>query len=437
MYLIRWNACSALLLAGTIICSSAVFALDIEPGVGVGMEYTDNAALTPANEQSDLIAIGYVGARIEESSGPLQADVTTSLNHHHYTQNTFSNQNYFNLGATAGWEMVRDRLDWQLQNFFTQRSVNSVGSDTPDNTQNTNVFTFGLNTVFPLSDRQTFTLLPLYKNFYYEVQDTDNQRYELQANWFYQMYRLTSVGLDGGVSKIEYDSARIPDYTFTRIHGVVSGKRSHSEFDINFGYTYVDREQFDSGGGFTGDLTWLVNLTGHSQLRTFIASELTDSSQGSLNSSVNPENGDPSDQQISGDVLRNSIIALRYLRGDATLNLSLWGELRYQKYAEAPLDRETQTVGAEVNYPVTALLSSGIYGRYIRTKLTDVSRLDKEYAVGGNLSYQLSRKLRSVLDLRYRKKDSTQSGAEYNEMSAFLSLTYGFGQVSRSGGGGG
>lgn len=58
MYLIRWNACSALLLAGTIICSSAVFALDIEPGVGVGLQYTDNAALTADDEDSDWIAIG-------------------------------------------------------------------------------------------------------------------------------------------------------------------------------------------------------------------------------------------------------------------------------------------------------------------------------------------------------------------------------------------
>ena len=157
----HWNGCSATLLAGVMCFNSAVFALEIEPGVGVGLEYTDNAALSPVDEQSDLIATGYVGARIEESSGPLQADVTASLNHHNYTQNTFSNQNYFSLGATAGWEMVRDRLDWQLQNYFYQRPVNAVGSDTPDNTQNTNTFTFGLNTLFALSDRQTFTLLPL------------------------------------------------------------------------------------------------------------------------------------------------------------------------------------------------------------------------------------------------------------------------------------
>lgn len=439
MHRIFWVGYRAALLTGMIFFSFTAFALDIEPGVGAGLEYSDNAALTSDDEQSDWIAVGYVGASIEADSGPLQARATTSLNYQNYTENTFSDKYYFRLGATTGWEMIKDRVDWQLQNYFTQRLVNSVDPDTPDNILNTNVFTFGPTILFSPSGSQTLTLRPLYRNFYYEGREFDNQQYTLLANWFYQTYPLTGVGLDGGVTRAEYDDQRrFPNYTISNIHFVVSGKRARSEYSIRLGATNTNRDRVDDQTGVTGNLTWLVRLAGHSQVRTYIASEIRDSNRGLLNASVNPNNGDFSNEQISGDVLRNSIIRFKYEWRDATLNSSLWGELRDLDYQETPNDREVQAVGAELNYPVTALLSSGVYGRYNRTELTDISRTDKRYVVGGNISYQLSRKLRSVIDFQYRNRDSTQSDLEYSEMSVFASLVYGYGRVtrpSRAGGG--
>ena len=140
--------------------------------------------------------------------------------------------------------------------------------DTPDNTQDTNVFTFGPAIRWPLSRRQTLTFNPSYRNFYYEEQDTDNQQLSLTASWFYQMYRLTGVGLDGGVTRFDYDDEqRKPDYTTSNIHLVVAGRRARSEFDINLGATNIGRDEFESQNGFSGNLTWLLTLTGHSRLR--------------------------------------------------------------------------------------------------------------------------------------------------------------------------
>ena len=148
---------------------------------------------------------------------------------------------------------------------------------------------------------------------------------------------------------------------------------------------------------------------------------------------MNPDDGDFSNEQISGDVLRNSIIRLEYLRQDTTLNSRLWGDLRDLDYKESPDDREVQAAGAELNYSVTALLSSGLTLRYNRTKESDEDRTDHRYEVGGNLAYRLSPKLTSRLEHRYRLRDSTDDIDEYSEMSAFVSLVYGFGQVSRPG----
>jgi hypothetical protein len=438
MYRFQFKCFTRVVLGATLFSSLGAFALEFEPGVGAGLEYTDNAALTPDNEDSDLIAIGYLGARIEDDSGPLHGRATTSLSYNHYTENTFSDKYYFNLGANAGWRMIENRLEWQLQNYFTQQSINSLDANTPNNTQNTNAFSFGPNIYFPLSGPHAFTLRPLYRDFYYENSDTDNQQYALQAAWTYKMYRTLDVGLVGEVARVKYDDDQLyPNYTSKTLHLALSGRRVNSEYTLNLGATSIDRERSDNFEGFTGNLTWLINLTGRSSIRARVVSELTDTSTNLLNASARPENGDFSNEQISGDVLRNNTIRVAYAREGSTLNSDIWAEMRKLDYKESNQDRDTQTFGIDLDYKISKLLSSGIYGRYDRVKETDVDRTDKRYKVGGTLSYQLSRKLRSVLDLRYWKKDSTVATEEYTEVSALVSLVYGFGQVSRARRGGG
>ena len=87
-------------------------------------------------------------------------------------------------------------------------------------------------------------------------------------------------------------------------------------------------------------------------------------------------------------------------------------------------------VGANLDYRVTAALSTGILGSYTRTKETDDE--DKRYSITGTVGYQLTRKLRTNLDLSYQDQDGGL-GTEYSEFSTFVRLVYGFANVGRPG----
>ena len=117
---------------GLLAGSSVVSALEIEPGVGAGLLYTDNAALASDNEEDDLILVGYAGVDVNEDGGRFRVSATADVIHLKYTENSFSDQTYPSLRANAGWEQITDRLDWQVENFLTQQSVDSVGGRTPD-----------------------------------------------------------------------------------------------------------------------------------------------------------------------------------------------------------------------------------------------------------------------------------------------------------------
>ena len=81
--------------AGLFFFSPGVFAVLFEPGVGLGVEYTDNATLVNEDKVNDLITVGYVGARLSENEGALKYDATASSNNTSYTQDTFPDQRYF------------------------------------------------------------------------------------------------------------------------------------------------------------------------------------------------------------------------------------------------------------------------------------------------------------------------------------------------------
>ena len=425
-----------LVFAGLCLSCKMVVALEFQPGVGVGVEYTDNAALAPDNEVDDLIAIGYVGAILSEDEGPLTYDASTSFNNVGYTQDTFPDQHYFNLAGRADWEMIKDRFNWFLSNNFNQRTVNTLAANTPDNLQDTNAFSFGANLRTQISGRQSFSLSPSFSQYYYEVQVTNNKQYALAANWNYLLSRLNTVGINFSVREVNYTQVdrfgnTITDTIFTNLAFTLSGQRLRSDYSINLGATNVKRDSGEDATGFTGSIDWSQIVSSRSTFEMLVATDLTDTSRVSQSLTENPANGNPSDVQITTDVIRNSIFNLAYLRNDASLHSRIWWELRNLEYSDSPSDRVIRTYGISVDYPFTQLLSSGAYINYNRTRRLDIDRLDQYYIAGGNLKYNFARNLYSSFDIKYRTKESTLPSENYDEFSVFASLVYGFGDVQR------
>lgn len=417
------------LLIGLLFNYKVYAAVVFEPGIGLGIEHSDNATLSHDDPVDDLIFGSYVGARVADDEGSLIYDATTSFNKHNYTQDSFEDQRYFNLRATADWAMIKDRLHWFITNSFTQSEVVSLGSNTPNNLQDGNVFTFGANINFPISARQHFSLVPMFSQFYYEVQPTDNKQYSLAANWNYQMFRLTNVGLNLSTRNIDYTEKNllgesIENITFTNIGVVVSGQRMRSRYSVTVGQTGVKRDNGQETSGFAGSANWNTVLSSRSTFSINASTDLTDSSN------VAASGGD--NVQITTDVVRFSAAGLVYARKDASLSSHISARYTDLEYSEnSQLNRTAISFDAGAEYPITGLLASGIYLNIRQSDYSESFVEDESYTIGGNLRYNFSRKLRGLFDLKYRNKESTLLRENYDEFSVFFSLVYGFGEVLR------
>ena len=76
----RRNYLLLIVLTGLCLVSASSFAVRFEPGIGFGLEYTDNARLTADDELDDLIAAAYVGANISDNEGSLNYDAMATFN---------------------------------------------------------------------------------------------------------------------------------------------------------------------------------------------------------------------------------------------------------------------------------------------------------------------------------------------------------------------
>jgi len=430
----RYFCC--LVVSGLCFNYKTAVALEFEAGASAAFEYTDNATLSSGVSSpvvDDLIAITAISASLSDDDGPLSYGSSATFSKNNYTKDTYEDQ--FRLGFTgsANWEAIRNRLNFSVSDTFGQRSILSLNATTPDNIQDTNVFFLGADILFPVSARQVFSIVPTYRNYYYEragaIRNTNNEQYELSARWNYQMYRLTTVGLRVSTRIVDYSDetsfSGLPNSTFKNLSLIVSGTRAYSNYSIDLGATNAQRDGGEGQTGFSGGASFNLNVSSRSVFNMLVRSDITDTS-----SAATIGNGD--DVQQVADVIRNSIFNVKYSRNDADLHSDLWVEYRKVKYDIAPLDRIVRTTGARLSFPGTPLFSSSISARYRQSEQLDTERTDDSFIVDGGFQYTLSRAFKSAFSLKYSTKESNNPSQNYNELSLFVSLSYGYGGASRS-----
>lgn len=403
--------------------SSVVTALQANGSVGLDGSYTDNATLIPANEKDEFITTASASATLSQSKGRLTGNALASLRWLDYRDNTFGNTTYFNLGSAAQWEQLSNRLVWNVSDYFSQTSVDNLASNTPDNTQDTNAFSLSATATIPLADRHKLAITPSFSDFYYDSSNNDNQQMGLTASWAYQLDPKISVSVSGGVSDVDYvDDASGADTESVNLNVAMTVTHARSAYSARIGVVKVENEQGTESDGVTGGVSWQHNLTGRSSINVRASSDITDTSNLFLASSIDPITGSIGNVQVSNEVIRNSILRATYNRAGSTVNASIWTELRDLDYESNSLDREVQELGANVSYGFTPLVTGSVSGIFTRTEDTinefEVASLD------GRLNYSLSRKLSANIGLRVQSKDSTNTAAEYDELRVSAGINY-------------
>lgn len=418
-----------------LACTSpAVHALKIGGVVGTDVEHSDNANLdSGANEVSDTIINAFIGTTITEDRGPLTGNFDALLRRQDYIDDTFAEENYLELDTKIRWEQIRNRLVWNVEDYYDQISQNTLAGATPGNLEDTNAFLLSATGTIPVADRHKLLLTPSFRDFYHEKSNNDNVQLGFRAEWEYQLSPRSVLSLVGDYVDIDHDLDLVSpgvsaDNERTSYYLGFKTVRSRARLETNIGFTEVERDMGAGTDGVTGFVTYEHNFASRSMVTIHAESEITDTGSNFLNTSGSPTTGSFINVQTANDVVRDNLIRVTYDRRGTALNSTVWVELSDLDYDTAPFDREIQELGARFDYDVTSLLRTNISSNYTITKDQVSLTEDKDFTIRGALDYRWSRQLSTGVGLEYSTKDTDAvPDRGYDDFRVFAGVAYRFG----------
>lgn len=419
------NSLKSVLAPAILLLSySDAVAVHLEYGAGLEVQYSDNITQDSTNEQDEWVYGGVVGIAAEENTGPILVNSNAVLRYENYTQNTFSDQVLFSLNNQAEWRIIPDRLSWILDDRFTQLSIDTFATDTPDNSQNSNALSTGPNLVYRLSLINRIELGGRYETFYYEESDADSNRYSAYARWVHALGPSSELSLNIDGEKTIFDENDLVDNYARQDYSIVySTQSTNTEFEIALGGTNIQSSAADDSGYFaTAD--WVWNFTPNFRFGISAGSRLTDAGQELIDSVSSSEQDDVQIEQVSGDVFREKEIGINLTKDGDALRIALQSSWTDQDYKTTSLDRTIKRVVGDLDYDFTATLVGSVFGEFERMKAIETEREDDDSSLGAGISYLIRRDWAIELTAQYTKRNSNQEGADFNELAGYLTLTY-------------
>ena len=222
-------------------------------GFGLGAEYSDNIGLEPEGSE-DEAWVGVVSAQVRMAERSADADLraVADLQYRDYQDGGFDDEFVLALDATGTWTLIPGRLDWILENYFDQASVDIFAAPNPANRQNTNVLSTGPEARSRLSSSQSLIAGGRYGNFYFEESDTDSDRLSGYGRWLYAMSSRRDVSVNIEATAVNYIDDRFSDYRRLDSYLQFTNRWSRSSLEADAGTSAIRRDDAKDVNGFLG-----------------------------------------------------------------------------------------------------------------------------------------------------------------------------------------
>ncbi|MGA7305501.1 MAG: outer membrane beta-barrel protein [Rhodothermales bacterium] len=416
----------AAILVG-IICVAGVMparAAEIEYGIDLGAEYTNNIGLTRDNKQADWIGRAAVSASLKEESRYWSADVSGLVNYEHYFRDTFSDAVLPSLSSAIAWNILPKRFVWHIDDYYQQIQRNATDPQTPANRENTNVFWTGPDLFIPITPIDRFVVAGRYGDVYYSKSDADNRRNEFDLRLVHDLSPVSNVSLNGERLHVNYDRNAFTDYSLYNGYLRYERKTDLSEFHVLGGSTRVTREGQRDLNKYLAGVFWQRALVRDASVGIQILHHYTDSGVQLLQAAAAPVEPDLSTAAVSGDLLYEKLYEVFM-----TLKPGLWtvtGRLnRYQdNYEVSDLDRVANGGSLDLSYAWSPTFRVDVRSGYRHIDYTKLNRLDREYGAGIGLNQRITARFNLALSYDWRRRKSDLASAEFTENRVFLGLSY-------------
>lgn len=378
---------------------------DLNLRLGVG--YSDNVNRSAADPLSSQFQFLGFRSNYFRNGNRLDLSLVSDVMVRDYEVETVPSEPVGSVNAGLTYDIVPNRVFWQLNDYYGQGTVNQFAASAVDTRQEINVISTGPRVQLPLGPRTNLTGgAAKSKNDFGGVGNLDFERTDYDLQLDRNLNPTTRLGIGANVRDLEFDIGGVGDSERTTVFLSYFRDLATGSFSVRGGRTSVEFAGAELDTPFM-NITWARDVGARSRLTLGLNRDYADAADIFIRNTAFLNNG-PS----QGDVILDRNL-IEFTRGQVNLAVTYprttWsfgstiGELRYEQ--DPSLDNDELSLFAGVARQVRARLRAslflrsyereylerGITNRDIDLRLSFTQQLGRRYFINGFL-YRASRR---------------------------------------------
>lgn len=404
--------------------------------VGGDVIQSDNIGRRSSNAQSDTIYRLRGQYDLVEFNPNFDANVTLRGQYDDYVKNAvFQDRGYFQGAGNLLWRVIPGRINYTVQDVFRQTLIVSTVADTPNNTQNTNVFSTGPDIIFGAPATNSIEVGARYIRNTYEVLPTNSTQYLSTIRLIHKSSPIAVYSANLEVWNINYDNKRLVDSRIFNYILQMDRIGPTGNLSLGLGYSVLKREGAKDVSGPLARITMNRQLNTTSAVDLSFISQFSDAGQYFLGNAAQLNQGSQVGDVIPGATLYLQTLRFGYNRsnvfGSQILTLAR-SEYRYEDvtpgltFNDRTINRESLVLTQNLSPALIAALDL----RFAQTEYVGTDRIDNDASPRVWLQNFVS--LRTSFRFQYTRnvRDSTIDRNSYTENVYMVTIEYNNGIIN-------
>ncbi|SEJ03072.1 surface lipoprotein assembly modifier [Frateuria terrea] len=400
-----------------------------------GIEHSDNIALTTTDPISQNVLIPGASFAYLQQGQDLQANIVGNLAYRDYLGSRYTDQTQLQLASQANWTILPARLDLAVQDYAGVQPIDRLASTSPDNQQQTNVFTFGPTLHFRMGESTRGQAQLRYINSYAQktkgfnshrtqgslgIIEDINPTDQLSANFEAQRVYLAQ-------------DAATPDYDRDELFGRYVSKLSHLNLDLALGWARLDfrRAGTPTASSPLARLALDYHATERTTLSLSAAREYSDAAQDLMllqPTGILEGAGtgiDVGNTTVDSQVYMERRLRLTYAFRSERFDVSVAPLYRKLGYVNDPSqDQTTRGATIDLDYRLRPTLTLSVVAAGERLDYDRLARRDTTLNYGLDLVGRRTPHWGWRASLLRQRRHSDQPGQSYHENQIYFGVIY-------------
>ena len=430
---VRMTGSRVPLAAGLLLAPAIASAWDVDWALGLGAEYSDNIARTPADEQSDITLVPRGEFTLREQGARVQVDVVGAAEYRYYLDNTFDDELRAELAGRANFVISPERFSWVVEDYLAQEPIDVFAPDRPDNTQRVNVFLTGPTARFQLAPA-TFLQgeLRYIDTWAEETDDFDGERYAAAVRFSRDTSATSRWSLHGEAQDARFDEASLRARDFRRYDAYGRWEREGGTLKLtgDLGWTWIelDGRDDDTAPLLRADARW--ELTTVSTLDLALSAQYTDAAQSLITRAPASSLREPlpltdsSRGTVTADLYEERRIEAGYSRQGVRTWFRAGAFYRDDDYLNLPeLDSRATGLAFDASWTLDPRHTVSAFAFLEDRDYTTIDRDDEDRTIGARWRWHWLPRVWVGAEVSHTDRDSSDPLQSFDETRVLVTLT--------------